>query len=48
MTTTAEAFCPTCQREVYLSQDQPLACPVCSSTLVAQELKDVDLGAGTT
>ncbi len=32
-----EAFCTTCQRTVYMGQDDGDGCPVCSSPLVEQE-----------
>lgn len=28
------AFCAVCQREVHLTEDEPLRCPVCSSPLL--------------
>jgi hypothetical protein len=31
------AFCPTCERTVYLGEDDARACPVCSSPLVVSE-----------
>jgi hypothetical protein len=30
-----KAFCPACQREVYLGHDDTTVCPVCSSPLIA-------------
>lgn len=29
-----EAYCPTCQRSLYLADDDQDACPVCSSPLL--------------
>jgi uncharacterized Zn finger protein (UPF0148 family) len=28
------AFCPTCQRTVYIEEDQTPVCPVCSTPLL--------------
>jgi hypothetical protein len=28
------AFCPTCQRTVYLEDDDTVVCPVCSTPLI--------------
>jgi RNA polymerase subunit RPABC4/transcription elongation factor Spt4 len=33
-----KAFCPSCQRYVYLEQDDTAVCPVCSSPLIASPL----------
>jgi RNA polymerase subunit RPABC4/transcription elongation factor Spt4 len=33
-----KAFCPSCQRYVYLEQDDSAVCPVCSSPLIASPL----------
>lgn len=29
-----EAYCPTCQRSLYLADDDQDSCPVCSSPLL--------------
>jgi hypothetical protein len=29
-----KAFCPSCQRDVYLGHDDTTVCPVCSSSLI--------------
>lgn len=31
---TIKAFCSTCQRDVYVSEDETPVCPVCSSPLL--------------
>ncbi|MDQ3986876.1 MAG: hypothetical protein M3280_10335 [Actinomycetota bacterium] len=32
------AFCTTCQRTVYIEEDQTPVCPVCSSALLDTEV----------
>lgn len=31
---TLKAFCTTCQRDVYVSEEETPVCPVCSSPLL--------------
>jgi hypothetical protein len=34
------AFCPTCQRTVYIEEDQTPVCPVCSTPLLDTSEED--------
>jgi predicted amidophosphoribosyltransferase len=46
----ARAFCPTCQRNVYVNDGDTPVCPVCSSPLletVDRELVEEDQTEGT-
>ncbi|HWC13658.1 MAG TPA: hypothetical protein VG929_03595 [Actinomycetota bacterium] len=39
------ALCTTCSRTVFLSQGQPMECPVCSSPLVGTPDPDDEMQA---
>ena len=37
MTDAMAAYCPNCDRVVYLGEDDTSVCPVCSTPLIATE-----------